>query len=170
MSVRSHYTENSYRNMRATMGNRAKWKSKACENCIYRIQVETMTSGGAVMPEIPNAENLTPKQLVREQRRRQPVNQQVPVQATQIPGQEATEKKTLFKRLGDYVAKNQADMKAAGETSLMEDLSDMGKKMFNNAGQLGQEEIDRINKKSAASKQNDEEIMDFMIGKRKNRK
>jgi len=169
MSVRSHYTENSYRNMRATMGNRAKWKSKACENCIYRLQVETMTSGGAVMPEIPNAENLTPRQLVREQRRRQPVNQQVPVQVTQLPG-ETTEKKSLLKRFGDYVAKNQADMKAAGETSLMEDLSDMGKKMFNNAGQLGQEEIDRINKKSADAKQNDEEIMDFMVGKRKNRK
>jgi hypothetical protein len=93
----------------------------------------------------------------------------VPVQVTQLPG-ETTEKKSLLKRFGDYVAKNQADMKAAGETSLMEDLSDMGKKMFNNAGQLGQEEIDRINKKSADAKQNDEEIMDFMVGKRKNRK
>jgi hypothetical protein len=39
-------------------------------------------------------------------------------------------------------------MKAAGETTLMEDLAEMGKKMFNGLGSLGEEELEKISGRS----------------------
>jgi len=161
MSVRSHYSANSYLNQRATSGARA--AKKMCLNCEYRIMVE----------ENKDPNTLTPTQIKREQRRSQPPNPD-PVQGTKpeiVPEEGQPKPKNIIQKFGEYVAKNQAALKASGETSLMEDLSDMGKNMFNKAGTLGQEEIDRINKKSSKEqkRESDDEIMDFMVGKGRGR-
>ena len=165
MSVRSHYSETSFMNTRATSGARLR---KQCKTCIYRMQVE-----GEIIenPAQKSFELLTPLQQKRLER----IQKQVP--KANIPEKivSPSEKATgIFKKIGNYIAKNQADLKAAGETSLMEDLSDAGKKMFNQAGQLGEEETANIRKLSRSSgsqrKDNDDEVIDFLIGNRGGKK
>lgn len=162
MSIRSRYSATSYLNTRATSGARLQ---KQCRNCIYRLQAEGETVEAPGQKQTPL---LTPTQQKRMERRQQvpsPVTK--PVVAVEQPVEKVI---GVFRKFGKYIAKNQADLKAAGETSLMEDLSDMGKKMFNQAGQLGEEETARIRKLSSSSgnnrKESDDEVIDFMIGNR----
>lgn len=164
MSVRSRYSATSYLNTRATS---PKVTPRVCKTCIYKVQSE----GGKAVSHIGQKQTLllTPTQAKRLERlQKQPA-------LTETPMKKPDEKpKGLLRRFGDYVAKNQADLKAAGETSLMEDLSDMGKKMFNQAGQLGEEETARIRNLSGTSgtqrKESDDEVIDFLIGKRGGKK
>jgi len=70
------------------------------------------------------------------------------LQEASVRQQQPQENKSILRRFGEYIARNQAAMKAAGETTLMEDLAEMGKKMFNGLGSLGEEELEKISGRS----------------------
>lgn len=165
MSVRSRYSETSFMNTRATSGARLR---KQCQTCIYKMQAE-----GEIVenPTQKSFKLLTPLQQKRLDRIRTKVPKANIPEKIVSPSEKVT---GIFNKIGNYIAKNQADLKAAGETSLMEDLSDMGKKMFNQAGQLGEEETARIRKLCGSAgnprKENDDEVIDFLIGNRGGKK
>ncbi len=65
-------------------------------------------------------------------------------QSGEVQHKEPQKRKSILRRFGEYVARNQAALRAAGETTLAEDLSDMGRKMCNGLGSLGEEELDKV--------------------------
>jgi hypothetical protein len=95
------------------------------------------------------------------------------VAAQQQPIQENTGKKGLFQRFCDYRSRNLKAMKAAGETSLMDDLQGTGgswmKGIANGAGSLGEEEIANISarKRAKHDPSADDELTDFLMGKKR---
>jgi hypothetical protein len=97
--------------------------------------------------------------------------QMVPQQPVQP--QEPPKKKGLIRRFFEYRERNLAANKAAGDTTISEDMSKTGSNWMSGiskgAASLGQEEIDNLNKKKSkkSSDEEDEELLNFLQGKRK---
>lgn len=104
----------------------------------------------------------------------QPLPQyQQPLPQQPVQPQEPPKKKGLIRRFLEYRERNLAANKAAGDTTLMEDLSKTGGSWMSGiskgAASLGQEEIDNLSRKKArkSSEEEDEELLNFLQGKRK---
>jgi hypothetical protein len=76
----------------------------------------------------------------------------------------------ILKRFSQYIAKNQAANKAAGDTTLMEDLGKWGANISSGAAKLGEEEIAGLDRRKASTAQRDprkdDELVDFLTGKK----
>jgi len=177
MSVRSHTTRDSYRS-RPLHNSSRRTESEtgfednapcaACKNCEYKQMVDEAIAEEEREQQEPGYKIQNPK--VRALRQ-----VQQPQEREQYEHREGTEKKPagLFKRFGNYIAKNQAANKAAGDTSLMDDLTKWGGGIMSGAGQLGQEEIDGLDRRKAATgkrdPRKDDELVDFLTGKKAKR-
>jgi hypothetical protein len=178
MSVRSHTTRDSYRS-RPLHNSSRKTESEtefednapcaACKNCEYKQMVDEAIAeeereqqepvGYKIQnPKVRASLNIPRKQedysrdLEQEQEKKQP---------------------GLLKRFSQYVAKNQKANADAGETSLFDDMQKWGGGIMTGAGKLGQEEIDGLDRKKAATgkrdPRKDDELVDFLTGKKAKR-
>jgi hypothetical protein len=126
-----------------------------CKTCIYKILVEK------AMRE--NPDNFV-----------QSATTQTPVVGTTAQPSQVPEKKSALARFSAYIAKNQAANRAAGDTSLSEELSNFGKSygkgISDGAASLGMEEIANVNKRKAdTAKRNpkdDDDLIDFLSGRK----
>lgn len=156
--------------------------TEACARCPYKRLVEKAMGGNQpAQPLIVVPQNYQPQpqaiyqspQPVQQQPVQQPIMQQQTQPVQQQPVQQPNEKVGLLTRFRRYVAKNQADMKAAGETTLSEDMAKVGGNWLggisSGAAKMGQEEIDSLTRKKSkkASVEEDEELLDFLQGKKK---
>jgi len=181
MSIRSHYSKDSYTNRPLTNGGSRRNRTPSpipvealppedndmpvdCKRCPYKRLVDKAL--------IETEDNPTEQATYRTKEYRSNVE---PITRRSIPAAEPVDEKPrgLFKRFGDYIAKNQAANKAAGETSLTEDLMNFGKSygkgLSDGAASLGMEEIANINKKKSIKRteKEDDELINFLSGKRK---
>jgi len=165
MSIRSHYTRDSYMNrpLHRRSRNNPELKNKdpcdACENCEYKQMVISAMSDIPSKFDSPSHEpdNYIPK-VGFEYTKKYPTQ----TQESKSDG--------LFKRFSRYIAKNQAANKAAGDTTLMEDVVKWGANISSGAAKLGEEEIAGLDRKKAATGQRDprkdDELVDFLTGKK----
>lgn len=185
MAIRSHRTKDTYMNRPLTHGGSHRRTTpsslpeqtlptndpcEACKRCPYKRLVEKALNDEQVqvIPKISIKKELKPvpiepsTSLIQQQQNVQPVIQ------SQQKQPNPPEKVGLFTRFSRYVAKNQAANKAAGDTSVMEDLMKYGAGITKGAARLGQEEIEGVNKKKSVTKsaQDDDELLDFLSGKR----
>lgn len=180
MSVRSHYTRDSYMNrpLHARDSRRnAEPEPKpeyednapceACKNCEYKQLVET-----AMMEDEREREQQEPIGY-KIQHPKARASMQVPQpQRPSYEYREGVEKKPegILKRFSNYVAKNQAANRAAGDTSLMEDLAKWGGNISAGAAKLGEEEISGLDRKKASTgnrdPRKDDDLVDFLTGKK----
>jgi len=145
---------------------------ESCARCPYKRLVEKAMGGNQTQPTTAQPVYQAPQVQVTTQPpvAVQPVMQQTTQQPVQ---QNPNEKVGLLTRFRRYVAKNQADMKAAGETTLSEDMSKVGGSWLggitSGAAKMGQEEIDALSRKKSkkASLEEDEELLDFLQGRKK---
>lgn len=173
MSVRSHYTRDSYMNRPLHVRTRRNAEPKpeyednapceACKNCEYKQLVETA---------IEEDEQDRERQSARYQIQYPKVQATRQVPQYQEDYREPEEKKPegLLKRFGKYIAKNQAANKAAGDTSLMDDLVKWGGGISAGAARLGEEEIAGLDRRKADTgkrdPRKDDELVDFLTGKK----
>ena len=132
----------------------ARRKFQMCGDCKNRLKSENPDNGQTEIPEIVNSleEKLTPKQLARRQRLQQKHAQKQLPQAHQQPEQQPIEKKSIFKRFGESEAGNLAAIRSTGKTTLMEDLSDMGKMMYDSMASFGEEELNNLHRRTGAKR------------------
>jgi hypothetical protein len=146
MSVKSRYTTTSY--IKHGAMRHARRKFQMCEDCKNRLESENPDNDYTEIPEIVNCleEILTPKQLARKHRLQQKnaQNQLLPVQQQQK--QQPLDRNSISQQFGEPVARNQPAMMAIGETTLMEDLSEMGKKMYHSMSSFGEGELNDLHK------------------------
>ena len=186
MSVRSHYSATSYKNLRPGTWQHIRREkgeempsiveAKAeCGTCIYKRMAEQymkeleMREKGIPLP-YPEPVMIGNQMGVRKTSELgSVVTYQAPVQAEPEKPKEAP--KGLFERFGAYVAKNQKDMRDRGETNLFDDLAKYGKGLSDGTASLGMEEIAGYEKKRAASKKFDPEaddrLLDELSGKKR---
>jgi hypothetical protein len=172
MSIRSHNSRDSYLNRPLTNGGSRRNRTPSpippealapeetedfceeCKKCPYKRLVEKAMIGNADKPMTDNVnKSQDPKQPQPESKSDKP--------------------RGLFKRFGDYVAKNQAANKAAGDTSLTDDLVSFGKSygkgLSDGAARVAGEEIAKIDKQRSVQKseEEDDELINFLSGKKK---
>lgn len=130
----------------------ARRKFQMCGDCKNRLESENPDNNRTEIPEIVNSleEKLTPKQLARKHRLQQKnaQNQLLPVQEQQK--QQPLDRKSISQQFGVSVARNQPAMMAIGETTLIEDLSDMGKLMYDSMASFGEGELNDLHKRTVA--------------------
>ncbi len=179
MSIRSRYSQDSY------VQNRPLGHAGSRRNRVPSpIPPEAMVPGDAPIQSVDFCEacKKCPYKLLVEKAL---VNTEEQPQTAKHPMQELTLKPTtqevkepekqagLFKRFSMYVAKNQSANKAAGETTLTEDLMSFGKTygkgLSDGAAKVANEEIAKIDKKRSTqrSAKDDDDMIDFFSGKRK---
>lgn len=150
MSIRSRYSKTSY--IKHGAMRHARRKFQMCGDCKNRLESENPDNNRTEIPEIVNSleEKLTPKQLARKHRLQQKnaQNQLLPVQEQQK--QQPLDRKSISQQFGVSVARNQPAMMAIGETTLIEDLSDMGKLMYDSMASFGEGELNDLHKRTVA--------------------
>ena len=172
MPVRSHTTRDSYRSRPVHTKVSARREPEpeyednapceACKNCEYKQMVE------AAMEEEEREQQKPVGYKIQPLKGRSA--RQVPQEREEYSGTEQKTAPGLFKRFGNYIAKNQAANKAAGESSLFDDMQKWGGGIMTGAGKLGQEEIDGLDRKKASTAQRDprkdDDLVDFLTGKK----
>jgi hypothetical protein len=173
MSIRSHYSNDSQLRRPLTHGGSRRntvptpipkepeeftdfLPCEACKRCPYKGIADKVLDDKT--SKIPQSKPIT------AMRTEQTTPETIPLLATPIE----PKKKGLLGRFGDYVARNQAANKAAGDTSLMDDLSKWGGGITKGMASLGEEEIAGLDKKRGVKKsaKDDEELLDFLQGKK----
>ena len=170
MAVRSAYSNTSYRMQRPGVSRNRVQQDVAepapaveqghevrdCNQCVYKKQVEKMMQqfgGNAVQCPTDYQQNYGPRPT--------PAPLETPMEKP---------KKGLLGRFGAYVAKNQKANRDAGETSIFDDLGKYANGITDGCARLGEEESAAINKKKStqmAKKYDDQDTIDFCMGKRK---
>jgi hypothetical protein len=179
MSVRSAYTQNSYKGYRP--GTRQHGNKEVpglyappiskdqpdCSECPYKRMAELYMKDLEGVKVVPLKDEST-------------VRKTTEIDLTAIKQQAGikpkAEPKGLFAKFGAYVANNQRKNREAGDTSLFEDLGKYANNISKSAGKLGEEEIAGISKKKSATQKpsskddDDEDTIDFLMGKKKMKK
>jgi hypothetical protein len=132
----------------------ARRKFQMCGDCKNRLESENPDNDHTEIQEIVNSleEKLTPKQLARKHRLQQKnaQNQLLPVQQQQK--QQPLDRKRISQQFGESITRNQPAMRAGGETTLMEDLSDMGKMMYDSMASFGEEELNDLHRRTVVKR------------------
>jgi hypothetical protein len=195
MSIRSHYTKDSYMNRprrvipepntESDVVYEDKAPCEACKNCEYKQLVEAAMEEDEkernvmsykIQPLPARATMQVPQAPIQypQQYPQQAYPEQYPQQQYQPPQQPENggKKPGLFKRFGDYVARNQAANKAAGETSLTDDLMSFGKTygkgLSEGAARVAGEEISKIDKQRSIQRtdKEDDDLINYLSGKK----